>query len=109
MLMALKYLFQLPVLFPIPHFNGKIIGTGQNIRLGRMNGNISNVIWVGFKLSNFFTSQVIVNSDIVIVRSNNDPILTGNKLTGSYRQVGDLNRLNQSVGCVRPDFNFTIV
>lgn len=56
-----------------------------------MDSDRTNIIWMCFKLGDFFTSVVIIDSNLEIIRSNNDPILTSNETTRTNWNFGNIN------------------
>jgi hypothetical protein len=80
MCVTLKYLSHLPAFLPIPKANSHVVGTGKDERLTRMNCQTSNIIGVSFEACDLFVCVVVENSDLRIVGTSNDPILSGNEL-----------------------------
>lgn len=73
----------LPSTFPVPQFNGQIVGRGKQEGTGRMNGKRANIIRMSRELSNSFKSVVIEDPNDQIIRTTNNPILSGNKFSGA--------------------------
>ncbi|KAH3681924.1 hypothetical protein WICPIJ_007120 [Wickerhamomyces pijperi] len=72
-----------------------------------MDGDGTNVIRMGFKLSDLFTGAEVVDTDLEVIRANNDPILTGNKLTCTTWNFTNINGFDLSTGFKIPDLNIT--
>merc|ERR1711991_171060 len=64
-----------------------IITCTKNVGLSRMNGKSSNIILMCVPLMLFFHCIIIVYSHLHIIRSRNKPLLTCNKLGGSYWKI----------------------
>ena len=60
-------LLTLPALLPVPQLDIHIIRRGKNKRECGMNSNRSNIVSMGFKLTNTFHGVVVENADFHIL------------------------------------------
>ncbi|KAH3678848.1 hypothetical protein OGATHE_000117 [Ogataea polymorpha] len=91
MLVSFKNLLQFPIIVPIPKLDSVIVRRSQNVRSSGVDCNGPNVVRMSFKLSNAFTSIIVVNSNLKIVRTNDNPIFAGDEFPCSNRDIGNIN------------------
>lgn len=101
--MALKHLHALPALLPVPQLDCHVIGRRQDEGLGGMHGNGAQVVGMRLELRNLLRGVVVVNSDLEIIGTANNPVLAGDEATASHRDVGQLKGLDDLLGFVGPD------
>lgn len=58
-----------------------------------MNHNSPNIIWMRLKGGNLFGGVVIIDPDVKIIGTANDPILSGDESSGSHRNIGEFESL----------------
>ena len=63
---------------------------GCNLRHGRMDRYATDVIRVCLEHFNLLACVVVVHTDEHIIRSTNNPLLTGDELSGTHGQLGNL-------------------
>jgi hypothetical protein len=90
--------------------------------------NRSDVVGVRLEGGNLFARVVVVNADLAvtqgsvrpppvgksdsciqIIRPADDPVLPGNEATGTDRDIGELESLDNLLGLVRPDVDMATV
>lgn len=59
-----------------------------------MDGNGANIVWVCFKLKDLFRGVVVKNSNLIVIRADNNPVFTSNEATRTNRKIANLNRSN---------------
>lgn len=64
---ALEHLHAFPTLLPVPKLNCHVIGGCEHKRLGRMNGNRTDIIRVCFKGGDFFGCVVVVDPELEVI------------------------------------------
>lgn len=97
MTVALKYLNAFPTSLPVPELNRHVIGSGQDERLGWVNSNRSNVVGMSLEGCDLFRGIVVVDTELKVIRTANNPILAGNETTGSHGDIGELEGLNNGL------------
>lgn len=88
--MTLIDLNALPTLLPVPEFDCHVIGGGENERLGRMDHDRTDIIWVSFEGRDLLGGVVVVDTELEVVRTANNPVLAGDETAGSYGDIGKL-------------------
>lgn len=107
--MALIHLDAFPSLVPIPQLYGHVIGGCEDERLVWVNDNGANVIRMSFEGGDFLGGIVVIDSYLEIVGAADDPILASNKAPRTDRDICKLERLDNSLGLVRPYVNVAAV
>lgn len=87
--MPLKDLYTLPAFLPVPKSNCHVIGGCENERLGGVDCNRSDIVWMSFKGGYLFGGIIVVNAKLEVIRTADDPVLARNETTGSDRDIGD--------------------
>lgn len=103
MRVALKRLYTLPALIPIPQLDGHIITGGEDKWLCGMHNDGPDVVRVSFEGGYFLTCIVVEDAQMEVVRANHEPVLAGNEAASANGDIGDLKGLDESLGLVRPD------
>lgn len=97
MAVALEYLNTFPTFFPVPELNCHVIGSGQDERLGGMNSNRSNVIGMSLEGRDLFGGIIVVDTELEVIRTANNPVLAGNETTGSHGDISELEGFNNGL------------
>lgn len=72
-----------------------------------MDGYRPDVVRMGFKLGYLLTGVEVVNSDLEIIGTYNDPVLSRYKFTSSHWDITDIDCFHFGACIVGPDLNFT--
>lgn len=83
-----------PSLVPVPALDSHIVTTSQDQAQRRVNSQTSDIIRVGLKLGNLFTGRDVVHSELEIVRTGNEPVLSGDIANTSDGDVGHFKSLD---------------
>jgi len=59
-----------------------------------MDGNRPDIVRVCFEGCDLLGGIVVVDAQLEVVRTADDPVLAGNETTGSDRDIGELERFN---------------
>lgn len=94
MAVALENLDTLPALLPIPKLNSHVIGGSQNEWLCRVDGDGPNIVRVCFERGDLLRGVVIVNTELEVIRTTNNPVLSRDKATGADRDIGKFEGLD---------------
>lgn len=86
-----------PRLFPVPKLDEHVVRAGQNIRLGRVYSNASDIVAVGLERNDFFERVVVEDAELHVVRTGNDPRLPRNEFRSANRQVRDFKRFDENL------------
>ena len=97
MTVALEDLNALPASLPIPELNCHVIRCGQNERLSGVDGDRSNVVGMGLERSDFLGCIVVVDTELEVVRTANNPVLAGNEASSSYGNIGEFEGFNNGL------------
>jgi len=88
------YADALPLLVPIPSFDGHIIAPGQYDTQRRVHCEASNVVGVGLVGGNLFVSVVIEDAQLEVIRASNEPVFSRDEANASNGDCCDLKRLD---------------
>lgn len=91
---SLKHLNAFPVLLPIPQFDCHVIRCGKNERLSGVDCDRTNVVGVSLEGRDLLGGVIVVDAQLEVIRSANNPVLAGNEATGSYGDIGELECFN---------------
>lgn len=72
-----------------------------------MNDDSADIVGMSFKSSYLFGSVVVVDSKVEVIGTDDKPVLSGDKTTGSYRDIGNFERLDDILCFVGPDVDMT--
>lgn len=97
----------LPALVPVPQLNCHVIGGSQDEGEGRVDGDDTDVVGVSFEGGDFLGCVVVVDTDLKVVGTADDPVLASNESTCADRDVGELERFNDLLRFVRPDLHMS--
>ena len=100
MAMTLKDLYALPSLLPVPKLDGHIIGGSKNEGLRRVDGDSSDVVRVSFEGGNLLGSVVVVNTQLEVIGTTDNPVLSRDESTGSDGNIGKLKGLDNLLSFV---------
>lgn len=67
-----------------------------------MHSNGANIVWMCLKGCHLFRGVIIVNAQLEIIGTGDNPILPCDKATSTDGDVGELKRLDDGLGYVRP-------
>ena len=59
-----------------------------------MDGQTSDIIWMGFKGRNLFVGVVVENTQLEVVGTSHEPVLPGNKLDAANWNLGNFEGLD---------------
>ena len=76
-------LHALPALLPIPSFYRHIIAASQNDARSGVHGEASDVVRMGLKSRHFLVGVVVEDTKLEIVRTSDEPVLTGDEFDAS--------------------------
>lgn len=107
--MALKRLHALPALIPIPQLDSHIITGGEDKRLCGMHDNRADIVRVGFERRDLLRGVVVEHTEMKVVGTDYEPILSGDKATGAHGDISNLEGLDESLGFVGPDVDMTLI
>jgi hypothetical protein len=54
-----------------------------------VDNDCTNVVGMGFELSDLFRRVVVIDSELEVVRSDNDPVLASDETTGADGNIGN--------------------
>lgn len=74
-----------------------------------MDDDGADVVWVSFERGNLFGGVVIVYSQLEVVGTADNPILTGDKATRPYWDICKFERLDDCLGLERPDISMAAI
>ncbi len=89
MFMILVRINLLPILVPIYQLDCLIIRATYNIWKCRMDCKVSNEVSVLINYLQFFTCVVVVYTNLCIISSDNDPLLSRDELSASHWSIGN--------------------
>ena len=98
-----------PISIPVPQLDGHVITRRQDERQGRMNRQATNVIWMGFDLTDFLAGVVIVASQLEIITACQEPVLARDESNGSNGYLGYFKCLDERAGGIVVNLNATAV
>lgn len=96
-----KDLHTLPALLPIPKLDCHVIGGCEHKRLGRVDGNRTNVIGVCFERGDFFGSVIVVDTELEVIGAANNPVLPRNESTSADGDIGEFERFDDRLDSMR--------
>lgn len=105
--MPFKRLHTIPTLLPIPQLNCHVITGGQNKRLGRVNDNSTDVVWVCLECRDLLGGVVVEYPQVEVVRSNDEPVPSGYETPGAYGHIRHFESLDDRLGFIGPDVGIT--
>lgn len=68
-----------------------------------MDYNGTDVIGVGLEGGNLLGGVVVVDTELEVITTADDPVLTGDEAAGSDGDIGELEGLDDGLGGVGPD------
>ena len=74
-----------------------------------MYGNCPNVIWMRLERCDLLACVVVVDSQLEVIATANNPVLARNEAACSYGNIGEFEGLNDRLGFVGPDVNVATV
>jgi hypothetical protein len=74
-----------------------------------MDGQTSDIIWMGFKGRNLFVGVVVENTQLEVVGTSHEPVLPGNKLDAANWNLGNFEGLDQSTCFVVVNVDTSVV
>lgn len=107
--MSLEDLNTFPALFPVEQLDGHVIRGGKDERLGRVYGDGSDVVGVGFEGGNLLGCVVVVDAQLEVIGTTDDPVLPGHEATRSNGDVCELEGLDYLLGLITPDVDMTYI
>ena len=107
MAVALVDLDALPSLVPIPQLNCHVIGGSQDEGEGRVDGDDTDIVGVSFEGGDFLGCVVVVDTDLKVVGTADDPVLASNESTSADGDVGEFEGLDDLLRFVRPDLHMS--
>lgn len=87
---TLKHLYAFPALLPVPELDCHVIGGGQDEWLRRVDHDRSDIVGVGLKGGDALGGVVVVDAQLKVVRTADDPVLPRYEATGADRDIGKL-------------------
>jgi hypothetical protein len=90
MFMILVGINFLPSLVPIEELDGLVVGATEQVRKGRMHGEISDEVVVFVHNFELLASVVVVYSNFRIICAYHDPLLARHELSATHWSIGDL-------------------
>lgn len=94
MTVSLIDLHALPSPVPVPHLYCHVITGGQNEWLRRMHCDRSDVIRMCLEGSDLLGSVVVIDSELEVIATANNPILARDEATCSDRDIGQFESLD---------------
>ena len=89
MAMSFEHLNASPAFLPVPELDGHVIGSGQDKGLRRVDCNRANVVWVRLERGYLFGGIVVVDANLKVIRTADDPVLPGDETASSHRDIGE--------------------
>lgn len=108
-LLQVAHLDILPLLVPIPSLNRHVVASRKHDTRSRMDGKTSNVVGMRLEGGNLLVCVVIEDAQLEVVRASNEPVFARDELDASYRNLSDLERLDQCASFVVVDVDCAIV
>lgn len=102
MTVSLKRLHALPALFPIPQLDRHVITSSQHERLGRVDDDGANVVWMCLEGCDLLACVIVVDPHLEVIAAADNPVLAGDEAAGSYGDIGELEGLDDRLGLVGP-------
>lgn len=97
MTVALEDLNAFPASLPIPELDCHVIGCGQNERLSGVDDDRSNVVGMSLERRDLLGRIVVVNTELEVVRTANNPVFAGNEASSSYGDIGEFEGFNNGL------------
>ena len=107
MVMAIENLSAYPTLLPVPQSYSHIITGSQHVGLSGVNGNRTNIVRVCFEGCNLFGGVVVVDTELEVIWTADNPVLPRDESTGTDRDIGKLECFDD--GLWWPDFSYASV
>lgn len=108
MVVSFKNLYTFPGLVPIPQLNCHVVGSCEDERLRRVDDNRPDVIWMRFKRCDLLGGVIVVDAELKVIGTADNPIFSGNEPASSDRDISKLkcldNRLHRRLESLETDF-----
>jgi hypothetical protein len=103
------YLDVAPLLVPVPGLDGHVIAAGEDDRGGGVDGEASDVVWMGLEGDNLFVGVVVEDAELVVVGAGDEPVFAGDEADAADGDVGDLEGLDDGAGVEVVDVDGAVV